>query len=179
MWKLPRRLFDGEDAVDVDDFNETLYEFGSESGRLTDHNTDGSLVGPLDADRVARMSRSAFGITTVKASGTYPSTPIQVGLGWVVVETAEITMREGWLRVFGSVEVDGTPPAAPLMRTGLRFNGYFIEESTQPLFGTTLPVDALLPVPEGTHTVDLVVRTLVNTGFTLEKGLLQLTGLEK
>jgi hypothetical protein len=179
MWKFPRRLFVDENATDVDDFNEAVHAYGAESGRLTDHNTDGTVVGTLAADRVARMSRGIFGITVVKAS-TETNVPIVEGLGWVALLTATITTGPARLRAFANVEIAGTLSVPSALRLALQLDGVTVGESVQPIIsGRGLSVSFNLDVPEGIHTVVVVGQTLNDPNLVADKTALNLFAVEK
>lgn len=189
MWKFPRRLFKADDAPDVDDFNETVYEFGAESGRLTDHNCDDALV-DTDADRLAHFARDACGVSheMQHEHETAGVVVVTTGGGWLPVATKTITMRSGWLRITGVLSVYGVGAAGTGLvgSIALRVDGVLIGESLSPMFGVPGVFEAepsstfaLIRVPEGTHTVELVIREPNQTGISLENATITLVGLEK
>lgn len=178
MQKLPRRLFRAGDAVDVDDFNETLYEYGSESGRLTDHNCDEDILGTNDATRITHTARGAHGVTHSRVS-TFHTTgvlPIIAGTGWTVVESTTVTTQAATLRVNGRATVNGTPSR---MYGGVRINGVLVYESRMFTPGGATWASAIAEVPQGTHTVELVVQQFYHASISAKHTTLSVFGFEK
>lgn len=181
MWKMPRRLFQAANARDVDDFNETVYEFSSESGRVSDHNCRDTIFGAgTDADRITFMDRGATGIRHVRASGYNAAgvLPIEAGAGWVTILTAELTCQPAYIRAQGNLSTHGgTPPILGYL--AIRIDGVLINESIKEILYDPAPVHAFGYVGQGHHTVDLVAQISYDTGMSAANSLLTVVAAEK
>lgn len=158
MWKIPKRRFKGANAIDMDDFNETLYEYGEEAGNLGEHNFGSNPFGTSNANRIANMNADVGLSSGVATSST--STALLQAAGWVVVTSVERATLAGIMTSAGRYMVDHFT-VSPQHRGGIRIDGILDYDSITRLEAgmAVYNIYSSTFVGAGTHKIELVVQS--------------------
>jgi len=180
MWKHPRRRFKAGNAQDVDDFNEAFYEAGSEGGRITEHNTNNQPFGVGSAGRVLWWERN-IGLQPAVESDydASPNGPALLDItGWVTAVSKTVISRAATLRISGRYGVDDVTPDN---QGAIRVDGVLIYDSKTDLTPghAARNIFALVDVPAGSHTIDLVVQSDGDGASYVENRMLDILVMEK
>ena len=187
-WRLPKFPLLDTQVTDLDDLNANFLEFSEElAGRLNEHNWAGSVATPsaraitavTDIDPAAAYVWHSASQYVNYASYGGNNFQVDADIAWRTVTGTSITFTSPacLLSMWASWQLSpdnlATPNNTPLPSFALKLNGQVLTESiiggveaTNDPFGGLgyglwpQSTSLIHPVPSGTHTVELVVKTL-------------------
>ena len=187
-WKYPKHRLAKNRPASVDEVNENLAAVAQESGRLNEHNWKNAAISSRTSLGQAAAIRSSGvyqavshidgeGILWPVGGGTKPNYyQEQTGhLDWSAVETVGFNTDNTliWINAsFQQMKLRSTGVDYLSVQYGLRIDGALLNEtvtgtlerandrygSLYPRYAVPITLDAIVPVPSGSHTADLVVR---------------------
>lgn len=205
-WRVPKFPLLNTRVTDLEDLNANFFEYVEElGGSLNEHNWSGS-VGTPSARAITAVTdidpSSAFVWHSASQYVDYTTLPtnaflVESTISWVAVSSTTISLSAPacTLMLWASWQLHptapNTPNNTPLPSFALRVNGQIISESiigsveveNDPLGGLGYGVwpqgtNAIIPLPSGTHTVELVVKTLAFTANFIYVGSREVVALE-